>query len=186
MPDSEYDKLLVELRDIENRHPEWVTEDSPTQRVGGTISEKFEKVIHPAPILSLANAFSGEDLQAWFDRISKIDQEVVNADFLIEPKLDGLTVVLHYRNGIFVQGATRGDGTVGEDVTVNLRTIPSLPLKIPVKENGPQAPGNLVVRGEVFIDLADFEELNAQQEKIGEKIYQTPRNTAAGALRNLD
>ena len=184
--DADYDKLLTELRDIEKRNPDWVTVDSPTQRVGGAISEKFEKVVHPSPILSLANAFSGEDLLAWFDRISKIDQEVGEADFVIEPKLDGLTVVLHYRNGIFVQGATRGDGTIGEDVTINLRTIPSLPLKIPAKKSGPLAPENLVIRGEVFIDLADFKELNFQQEQKGEKVYQTPRNTAAGALRNLD
>jgi len=184
--DAEYDQLLVELRNIENLHPDWITADSPSQRVGGGISEKFEKVNHPTPILSLANAFSGEDLIAWYERILKLDEAVLDADYVIEPKLDGLTVVLHYRDGIFTRGATRGDGEVGEDVTVNLRTIPSLPLKIPIEKHGPKAPVNLVVRGEVFINLADFEKLNNQQEKLGGKIYQTPRNTAAGALRNLD
>lgn len=184
--DGEFDRLLNELRDIEAGHPEWITPDSPSQRVGGEISEKFIKVTHPAPILSLANAFSDDDLRAWFERISKLDDRVLNTDYVIEPKLDGLTVVLHYRDGIFVQGATRGNGEIGEDVTINLKTLGSLPLKIPVLSDGPIPPPYLVVRGEVLINLDDFEELNRRQEEIGEKTYQTPRNTAAGALRNLD
>ena len=184
--DGEYDRLLAELREIEARHPAWVLADSPSQRVGGTISEKFEKVTHPAPILSLANAFGGEDIRAWLERISKLDDRVLETDFVVEPKLDGLTVVLHYENGVFVRGATRGNGEVGEDITVNLRTIPSLPLRIPTEKDGPQPPENLVVRGEVFIDFDDFDELNQRQEAAGEKVYQTPRNTAAGAVRNLD
>ncbi len=184
--DHEYDQLLVELREIESQHPEWITGDSPSQRVGGLISEKFEKISHPAPILSLANAFDADGLRAWFGRLLKLDDRVLEANFVVEPKLDGLTVVLHYENGIFVRGATRGDGEVGEDITQNLKTIRSLPLKIPVDPDGPPAPTGLVVRGEVFIDLADFDEMNKRQAELGEKIYQTPRNTAAGALRNLD
>lgn len=186
IPDAEYDQLLRELRSIEENHPEWITPDSPSQRVGGFVSEKFEKVAHPAPILSLANAFDGDGLSAWLERIGKIDPKVFEADFVVEPKLDGLTVVLQYENGIFVRGATRGDGEVGEDITVNLRTIKSLPLRIPVSNNGLSQPENLVVRGEVFINLDDFEEMNKKQVAAGEKVYQTPRNTAAGALRNLD
>ena len=184
--DAEYDRLLQELREIERAHPEWVTPDSPTQRVGGAISERFEKVSHPAPILSLANAFDAAGLRAWYERISRLDERVQETSFVVEPKLDGLTVVLHYENGLFVRGATRGDGEVGEDITVNLRTLKTLPLNIPVTQEGPAAPERLVVRGEVFINLDDFEALNRQQEEKGEKIYQTPRNTAAGALRNLD
>jgi DNA ligase (NAD+) len=184
--DYEYDQLLLELRQIEDAHPEWVTPDSPTQRAGAPPSGKFEKVQHPVSILSLANAFYGDELRAWLQRISKVDERALAADFVVEPKLDGLTVVLHYRDGVFVQGATRGNGEIGEDVTVNLRTLGSLPLRLPVMPGGPQPPPYLVVRGEVFIPLADFTELNRRQLEAGEKTYQTPRNTAAGALRQLD
>jgi DNA ligase (NAD+) len=184
--DYEYDQLLLELVDIETRFPELVTSDSPSQRVGGGVSDKFVKVEHPQPILSLANGFSSDDLRAWLERIGKLDPRVIEADFSVEPKLDGLTVVLHYRNGIFVQGTTRGNGVLGEDITTNLKTLKSLPLNIPVYPDGPPAPEYLVVRGEAFINLDDFEELNRRQEELGEKVYQTPRNTAAGALRNLD
>jgi len=184
--DAEYDRLLQELRDIEEKYPQWISPDSPSQRVGGYVSEKFEKVTHPAPILSLANAFNGEGLIAWLERIGKIDSRVFETDFVVEPKLDGLTVVLHYENGLLIRGATRGDGDIGEDITVNLRTIRSLPLRIPVSNTNLVPPANLVVRGEVFINLNDFELMNKKQEEAGEKVYQTPRNTAAGALRNLD
>jgi DNA ligase (NAD+) len=184
--DFEYDQLMMELRQIEEQHPEWIIPDSPSQRVGAEVADRFEKVTHPAPILSLANAFSSDDLRAWLERIGKVDERVFDADFVVEPKLDGLTVVLHYHNGLFVQGATRGNGEVGEDITTNLRTIGSLPLRIPVIPGGPLPPSNLVVRGEAFINIDDFEEWNKRQAELGEKIYQTPRNTAAGALRNLD
>lgn len=184
--DSEYDQLLNELRALEEKDPSLLTLDSPTNRVGGDISDKFDKIIHPAQILSLANAFDRDGLTAWLERISKIDERVLDADFVIEPKLDGLTVVLHYEDGIFVRGATRGNGEVGEDITNNLKTISSLPLSIPVSPNAPVIPGKFIVRGEVFIGLKDFELLNKNQAKLGEKIYQTPRNTAAGALRQLD
>ena len=184
--DFEFDRLVVELREIEGAHPEWITPDSPTQRVGAGLAEKFTKVNHPAPILSLGNAFDASGVRAWFERICKVDDRVEQADFVVEPKIDGLTIVLHYRNGLFVQGATRGDGEVGEDITSNLRTIRALPLRIPVTGGQTDAPPYLVVRGEAFIPLAEFEALNRRLEEAGEKTYQNPRNTAAGSLRQLD
>ena len=162
--DAEYDKLLVELKAIEAEHPDWVTPDSPSQRAGAAASEKFEKVQHPRPILSLANAFGADDARAWFERIRKLDDRVEKAKFTVEPKIDGLSVVLHYRDGLFVQGATRGDGEVGEDITLNLRTIRAIPLKIPVDDSRPKPPAYLVVRGEVFMHTQDFEELNQRLE----------------------
>ncbi len=184
--DYEYDQLLAELQAVEAEHPEWITPDSPTQRAGSPPAAGFSKVQHPAPILSLANAYDADGVRAWFERIRKLDERVAQADFVVEPKIDGLTVVLHYRNGMLVQGATRGDGEVGEDITANLRTIRVVPLKIPVTPDGPQPPDLIVVRGEAFITLADFEELNRRQQAAGEKIYVNPRNTASGALRQLD
>ncbi len=184
--DFDYDQMLVRLRQIEGDHPEWITPDSPSQRVGALAASKFAKVRHPAPILSLANAFSADDVRAWFDRISKLDERVLNCDFVVEPKIDGLSVVLHYRDGIFAQGATRGDGEVGEDVTANLRTVRTIPLRLPAAPDGPTPPGYLVVRGEVFINTRDFEKLNQRLEHAGEKTYLNPRNTAAGSLRQLD
>lgn len=184
--DYEYDQLIAELTQIEAEHPEWITPESPTQRVGAKPAEKFEKVQHPAPILSLANAFNVEDVQAWYNRILKLDDRVAKTDFVVQPKIDGLTVVLHYQDGIFVQGATRGDGIIGEDISLNLRTIRSLPLKIPVLTEGPDPPSRLVVRGEAFITLEEFESLNKRLEEAGEKTYLNPRNTAAGSLRQLD
>ncbi|MDI6770429.1 MAG: NAD-dependent DNA ligase LigA [Anaerolineales bacterium] len=213
--DAEYDKLMAELKRIEAEHPEWVTPDSPSQRVGASPAEKFEKVRHPAPILSLANAFGAGEARAWFERISKIDDRVEKAKFVVEPKIDGLSVVLHYRAGVFVQGATRGDGEIGEDITANLRTIRAIPLRIPVESNEKpatsdalkdlplfgstrqlaasnqrssiaQPPAYLVVRGEAFLNVKDFEELNKRLEENGEKTYLNPRNTAAGSLRQLD
>ena len=184
--DYEYDQLLKQLREIEEQHPELITPDSPTQRVGTTPSEKFSKLRHPAPILSLGNAFDAHDVKAWYERINKLDERVSGADFVVEPKLDGLTVVLHYQDGLFTQGATRGDGEIGEDVTLNLRTIRALPLRIPVESNGKEAPGMLVVRGEVFFYIKEFEELNKRLAQAGEKTYLNPRNTAAGSLRQLD
>ncbi len=195
--DYEYDQLLLELRQIEEQHPEWITPDSPTQRAGAPPADKFEKVQHPAPILSLGNTFDAGDVYAWLERIAKVDERALDADFVVEPKLDGLSVVLHYRDGLFVQGATRGDGDVGEEITDNLRTIRALPLRIPVTDDRrpttddspspvPRPPSYLVVRGEAFMRLSDFEELNRIQEAAGEKTYVNPRNTAAGALRQLD
>jgi DNA ligase (NAD+) len=187
--DAEYDRLLKELRQIEADHPDWVTTDSPTQRAGAKAADRFEKVRHPAPILSLANAFGAEDARAWYERVRKLDERVASAKFVVEPKIDGLSVVLHYRGGVFAQGATRGDGEVGEDITTNLRTIKAIPLKIPVA--GKQSPAirvpkYLVVRGEAFIPVEEFEKLNKKLEEAGEKTYLNPRNTAAGSLRQLD
>ncbi|HAE59638.1 MAG TPA: DNA ligase (NAD(+)) LigA [Anaerolineae bacterium] len=203
--DVEYDRLLVELRQIESEHPDWVTPDSPTQRAGAVVSDKFEKVRHPRPILSLANAFGAADARAWYERIRKLDDRVKRAKFTVEPKIDGLSVVLHYRDGVFVQGATRGDGEIGEDITANLRTVRTIPLQIPVdsgqypvsseqlslfggasKENYQlPIPNYLVVRGEVFINNKEFERLNTRLAENGEKTYMNPRNAAAGSLRQL-
>ncbi len=184
--DVEYDRLVKRLKEIESQHPEWITPDSPSQRAGSEPSDRFQKVQHPGAILSLSNAFDGDDIQAWYDRLSKLDQRMGTTGFVLEPKIDGLTVVLHYRKGVFVQGATRGDGEIGEDITANLRTVRSIPLRIPVDPNGPQPPDYLVVRGEVFMFLKEFEELNQRLLENGEKTYQNPRNTAAGSLRQLD
>jgi DNA ligase (NAD+) len=207
--DAEYDRLMVDLKQIEAEHPDWVTPDSPSQRAGATVSEKFEKVRHPRPILSLANAFGAEEARAWYERVRKLDDRVEKARFVVEPKIDGLSVVLHYRDGVFVQGATRGDGEIGEDITPNLRTIKTIPLKIPVSQDirqkglgnqgsgvhsepeqdpipNPLVPNYLVVRGEVFIPVKDFDALNQKLEEAGEKTYLNPRNTAAGSLRQLD
>ena len=206
--DVEYDRLLVELRRLESVHPEWTAPDSPTQRAGAAPSDRFEKVRHPRPILSLANAFGAQDAYAWYERIMKLDERVQTAGFVVEPKIDGLSVVLHYRDGYFVQGATRGDGEVGEDITSNLRTVRAIPLRIPVGaqlegkalENGSPLfdihpdgilqryplPTYLVVRGEAFIPNKEFSELNKRLEEAGEKTYLNPRNTAAGSLRQLD
>ena len=184
--DLEYDRLLNELKALEADHPDWITPDSPTQRAGAVPLDKFVKVRHPAPILSLSNAFGAEDARAWFERVKRLDPRVATAKFVVEPKIDGLSVVLHYRDGIFVQGATRGNGEIGEDVTVNLRTIKSIPLRIPVNKDGPRPPAHLVVRGEVFIPIEDFAKLNRKLQEAGAKTYLNPRNTAAGSLRQLD
>ena len=191
--DAEYDRLLNELKQIEAEHPDWITPDSPTQRVGGQVSERFAKVPHPAPILSLANAFNGQDVRDWFTRISKLIPEGRTVQFTVEPKIDGLSVVLHYHAGVFVQGATRGDGVIGEDITPNLRTVKAVPLKIPVdnkiasqKALAMTVPTVLVVRGEAFIETQAFEKMNAQIEQEGGKTFANPRNAAAGFLRQLD
>ena len=200
--DLEYDRLMEELKAIEAENPDWVTPDSPSQRVGATPAEKFVKVRHPYPILSLANAFGAADARAWYERISRVDDRVEKAAFVVEPKIDGLSVILHYRDGVFVQGATRGNGEVGEDITSNLRTIQTIPLRIPLEtiDGGQQTtdrkselqsvvrglPSHLVVRGEVFIRNKDFEKLNEQLREAGKPTYLNPRNTAAGSLRQLD
>jgi DNA ligase (NAD+) len=204
--DAEYDQLWKEFKALEAEHPEWVTPDSPSQRAGTVVSEKFEKVRHPRPILSLANAFGADDARAWYERIRKLDARVETARFVVEPKIDGLSVVLHYRQGVFSQGATRGDGEIGEEITANLRTVKAIPLQIPVirhqstVERGQlsmfdahpssmttsELPDYLVVRGEVFITNKDFEAMNARLAEAGERTYLNPRNSAAGSLRQLD
>jgi DNA ligase (NAD+) len=184
--DAEFDQLVRELLDIEAAHPDLVTPDSPTRRVAGEPAERFVKVQHPASILSLGNAFSVEEVRAWHDRIARLDERVRSARFVVEAKLDGLTVVLHYRDGIFELGATRGDGEVGEDITANLRTVRVLPLRIPVDVKRGKAPSRLVVRGEALIYKQAFLDLNARLAGAGEKTYVNPRNAASGALRQLD
>ena len=177
MPDFEYDRLLRELEELEAAHPEWIAPDSPTQRVGGQVLSKFEKVTHPVPLMSLQDVFSLEELDAFLE---KIQAEHPDAAFSVEPKIDGLSVALEYENGVFVRGATRGDGEVGEDVTENLKTIQAIPMTL----SG--APERLIVRGEVFMSKRRFEQLNAQQEAEGKQLFANPRNAAAGSLRQLD
>ena len=184
--DHEYDLLLRELQELETEHPELFTPDSPTQRVGSQPAEAFGRVPHPAPILSLANAFDAREVHDWFERISRLDDRVARADFTAEPKLDGLTVVLTYEDGIFTLGSTRGDGEYGEDITANLRTVRSLPLRIPVKQGDLEPPPRLVIRGEAIILREAFKTMNRRLERDGERTYVNPRNAAAGALRQLD
>ena len=177
MPDFEYDRLLRELEELEQSHPELARIDSPTNRVGGEAVSKFEKVTHPVPLMSLQDVFSVEELEEFLDRVLT---QAPNSEFSVEPKIDGLSVALEYENGVFVRGATRGDGTVGEDVTENLKTIRSIPM---VLQN---APPRLIVRGEVFMPKKSFERLNMQQELEGKPLFANPRNAAAGSLRQLD
>ncbi len=188
--DYEYDRLFAELKRLEAEHPELVTPDSPTQRVGAEPLSEFEKVVHPVPMTSLANAFDDDDMHDWLKRIEKLlpaGITIAEMDFVVEPKIDGLAVALTYENGIFVQGATRGNGIVGENVTANLRTVRNIPLRIPVDPHADiPAPRRIEVRGEVYIGKKDFEALNRKQAEIGGKLYANPRNTAAGSLRQLD
>ncbi len=192
--DAEYDELVAELRRLEAEHPQWVTPDSPTQRVGGEAASELSKVTHPAPILSLASAKEAQEVWDWWERISKLLPPEAPVDFVVEPKIDGLTVVLTYENGLFSLGATRGDGQVGDDITANLRTVRALPLRIPVQRASQPSlfpeleeppPARIVVRGEAFIPLADFETFQEREAAQG-RHYANPRNTAAGALRQLD
>ena len=181
IPDSEYDRMFRELLELEAAHPELVTPDSPTQRVGGAPLQEFPQVVHAVPMLSLNNAFSDEDVIG-FDRRAREGLGKDEIEYAAEPKFDGLAISLLYDRGRFVQGATRGDGYTGEDVTANLRTVRSIPLRL----RGARAPGAVEVRGEVIMNKADFERINARQRERGEKEFVNPRNTAAGALRQLD
>lgn len=175
--DFEYDGLLRELELLEADHPEYARVDSPTKRVGGEALSKFEKVVHPVPLMSLQDVFSMEELDGFLE---KILQHYPNAEFTVEPKVDGLSVALEYENGVFVRGATRGDGVEGEDVTENLKTIRSIPMTLK------NAPDRLIVRGEVFMPKKNFELLNQRQEEEGKPLFANPRNAAAGSLRQLD
>jgi DNA ligase (NAD+) len=185
--DAEYDALYKELVALEQAHPELALANSPTQRAGAEPASAFAKVRHAAPILSLASAFSLEDLRAWRTRIGRLLADGASVDYVIEPKIDGLTVVLTYRDGAFAQGATRGNGDIGEDISQNLRTIRSLPKRIPVDREGELLPpAYLVVRGEAFFPLDRFEQFNKKLLDGGERTYMNPRNAAAGSLRQLD
>ncbi len=176
--DYDYDMLMNRLKALEAEHPELVTPDSPTQRVGGQALSQFEPVRHQVPLESLTDVFSYEELFAFGDRMDSLLPD--DHDYVVEPKIDGLSMSLEYENGVFVRGATRGDGVTGENVTENLRTVRSLPLRI---ENAPE---RLIVRGEVYMAKAVFEELNAQREIRGEPLLANPRNAAAGSMRQLD
>lgn len=177
MPDFEYDHLLRELEELEKVYPQFAAPDSPTRRVGGEALLQFEKVKHPVPLMSLQDVFSMEELE---DFLTKVKTAEPDAEFSVEPKIDGLSVALEYVDGQFVRGATRGDGNVGEDVTENLKTIRSIPMTL---EN---APSRLIVRGEVFMPKKSFEKLNQRQEEEGKPLFANPRNAAAGSLRQLD
>ncbi|HYY74247.1 MAG TPA: NAD-dependent DNA ligase LigA, partial [Solirubrobacterales bacterium] len=182
--DAEYDALLDELRDIEAEHPELLTPDSPTQRVGAEPLEKFEEVRHPQPMLSLGNARNEEELRAWETRmhnlLRKRGVEDARIEYEAEPKIDGLAISLVYEDGRLVRGATRGNGEIGEDVTQNLRTIKAIPLRVE------GAPRLLEVRGEVYLPRSAFARLNEQRAEAGEPTFANPRNSAAGSIRQLD
>ena len=178
LSDYEFDRKLRRLEELEAIHPELITPDSPTQRVGGKVAEGFQEVVHQVPLESLQDVFSMEELEEFDQRVS--EALGMSVDYDVEPKVDGLSVALEYENGLFVRGATRGDGRVGEDVTENLRTIPSIPLRLP------DALPRLIVRGEVFMPKKSFERLNQERELNGEPLFANPRNAAAGSMRQLD
>ena len=178
--DAEYDELMRELKQLEEAHPELITPDSPTQRVGAAPVEAFGVVEHPQPLLSLANAFSDEELDAWYRRASNL-LGGRNTDFVCELKIDGLAVALTYVNGLLEVGATRGDGFRGENITQNLRTVKSIPLSVPK-----EAPPRFEVRGEVYLPKTGFKKLNEERAKEGLPLFANPRNAAAGSVRQLD
>ena len=181
IPDAEYDRLLRELSALETQNPEFLSADSPTQKVGGAALSKFEQVAHQVPMLSLDNAFSEDEFTGFNRRIKERLMSTDELTFCCEPKLDGLAVSIIYRDGVLVQAATRGDGFTGENITQNVKTIRNVPLKL----RG-DYPKELEVRGEVFMDSAGFEKLNNEAQKRGEKVFVNPRNAAAGSLRQLD
>ena len=182
--DFEYDMLMLELRNLENQYPDLITSDSLTQHVGGTVKEGFEKVEHEVPLQSLQDIFDFNELYAFDERVRKTLEKEENSNrekvkYIVETKIDGLSVALEYKNGIFVRGATRGNGLVGEDITENLKTIKNIPKKI-------KEPIDIIVRGEVFIGKRDFEKMNEEREENEESLFANARNAAAGSLRQLD
>lgn len=186
--DAALDSLKKELFDLEQAYPQFIAPDSPTQRVGGTPLKEFQKVSHPAPMLSFNDAFSREDMRAWLERLENyLGGKLTYSDrtFYCELKIDGLAIELRYENGVFVQGSTRGDGLIGEDVTQNLKTVEAIPLRLDPKRH-PLNAKRLVVRGEIFLTKKEFDRINKEQEKKGGKPYANPRNVAAGSVRQLD
>lgn len=184
--DAEYDALMRALRDIEDDHPELITPDSPTQRVGAEPLVDFEKVEHPYPMTSLADAFSEEEVSEWLERVQRLLPDDTFS-FVAEPKIDGLAVALTYRDGLLVQGATRGNGVIGEDITANVRTIHTVPLRIPVSiQVDLAAPPLIEVRGEIYMPRDRFDRMNAEREARDEQPFANPRNAAAGSVRQLD
>jgi len=193
--DAAFDALKRELKNLEERYPHFITPDSPTQRVGGKPLDKFEKVKHSKPMLSIDDVFEEEELYRWYDYIRKLigEKEIT---FFAEHKIDGLAASLIYRNGVLIRGATRGDGYIGEDVTNNIRTVDSIPLRLAIRQSLPIEinrkllklikQGEIEVRGEVYLDKKDFENFNRKRDKSGDQLYANPRNLAAGSIRQLD
>ena len=184
--DAEFDKLMQQLKDLEAEHPDLVTADSPTQRVGGKPREGFVKVAHSSPMLSLDNTYSEEELRAWERRVHELSGRK-DVDYVCELKLDGMSLALIYEDGKLVRGITRGDGNVGEDVTLNVRTVRSVPLSIP-KEKLKKAgiPLDFEVRGELLMPLAAFKKMNEERESKGLSVFANPRNATAGTVRQLE
>ena len=179
--DFEYDMMMLELRTLENQYPEFITKTSLTQRVGGTVKEGFQKVEHEVPLQSLQDVFNFEEIESFEERVKKQAEEngIEEPKYVVETKIDGLSAALEYKDGIFVRGATRGNGLVGEDVTENLKTIKTIPKELPEKIN-------ITVRGEVFISKAEFEKMNQERQENEEELFANARNAAAGSLRQLD
>jgi DNA ligase (NAD+) len=180
--DAEYDRLFRRLIGLENQNPDLITHDSPTQKVGAAPQKGFRVVTRDTPMLSLENAMNGEEFAEWRERLIREIGEIGGEDYVCEPKVDGVAVEIVYRDGILVQGATRGDGSNGEDITANIKTVRPIPLRL----RGETPPGYLNVRGEIFMEKQDFERLNKRQAELGEKIYANPRNLTAGSLKQLD
>ena len=188
LADSEYDRLFHELVALETEHPELVTADSPTQRVGAPPISAFERHTHRRPMLSLANAFDADDLRAFDEKVKRhlgVDAET-NISYVTELKIDGLAISLTYEKGVFVTGATRGDGVVGENITVNLKTVSAIPLRLRAADGDAPPPDFVEVRGEVYLSHAEFARINAEREVSGEAVFANPRNAAAGSVRQLD
>jgi DNA ligase (NAD+) len=183
--DAEYDVLMRKLEALERQHPEFISPDSPTQRVGAEPLKSFSSVTHTVPMLSLANAMNEEEVRAFDDRVKRTLKTVSPVEYVVEPKLDGLAVEIIYENGIFIRGSTRGDGFTGEDISQNLKTIKSLPLALLSTTDRP-LPSRLEVRGEVIMTIKDFERLNKKRAEEGEQLFANPRNAAAGSVRQLD
>jgi DNA ligase (NAD+) len=183
LSDAEWDRMLRELKEIEAAHPELVTPDSPTVRIGAEPATQFRKVQHIAPMYSLDNAFSADELMAWEERNARIASEVRECGYVAELKIDGTAVALRYEAGVLVRGATRGNGSIGEEITQNIRTIRDVPLRLRATA---EIPDVLEIRGEVYMPLSGFREMNQRREEAGEPVFANPRNAAAGALRQLD
>jgi len=180
--DEEFDRLVHELEQLEAAHPDLITPDSPTQRVGGRVAEGFSTVEHKVPMLSLDNAYTEEELRAFDERVRRsLGLGETNVPYVAEMKIDGLSIALTYEDGRLIRGATRGDGVRGEDVTPNVRTIRAIPLAL---RGGPA--GRIEVRGEVYLSRAAFEKINREREEAGDELYANPRNSAAGTMRNLE
>jgi len=182
LPDAVYDQLYRELQDLEAQYPDLITPDSPTQRVGERPAAQFHSVRHNIPLYSLENAFNLDELATWQERWQRIAPEVGDADYVCELKIDGSAIALTYENGVLVRGATRGDGVAGEEITQNIRTIRSIPLRLQMEN----PPARVEVRGEAFLPLEVFEQINREREEIGDPLFANPRNAAAGTLRQLD